>query len=132
MANKIALVTGASKGIGFEVARQLGQMGIAVVVAARTQAAANEAVEALLKEGIQAIALELEVTNSEHIARVVQFLEHKYGYLDILVNNAGISVENGDYEGNAFRDTFEVNTFALIILPKRCFLSCSKVKRGVS
>ncbi|WP_145335066.1 SDR family NAD(P)-dependent oxidoreductase [Paenibacillus xylanexedens] len=112
MTNKIALVTGASKGIGFEIARQLGQLGITVLVAARTQATANEAAEVLLKEGIQAIALELEVTNSEHIARVAQFLEHKFGYLDILVNNAGISVENGDYEGDSFRDTFEVNTFA--------------------
>ncbi|MBU5353130.1 SDR family NAD(P)-dependent oxidoreductase [Paenibacillus silvae] len=112
MTNKIALITGASKGIGFEIARQLGQLGITVLVAARTQAAANETAEVLLKEGIQAIGLELEVTNSDHITRVAQFLEREYGYLDILVNNAGISVENGDYEGDAFRETFEVNTFA--------------------
>lgn len=112
MTNKIALVTGASKGIGLEVARQLGQMGIAVLVAARTQAAADEAADVLGKEGIQALGLELDVTSSEHIAQVVRFLESEYGRLDILVNNAGISVENGQYEGDAFRATFEVNTFA--------------------
>ncbi|RTE11644.1 SDR family oxidoreductase [Paenibacillus whitsoniae] len=112
MTNKIALVTGASKGIGLEVARQLGQHGITVLVTARTQVAANEAADELRKEGIQAIGLELEVTNSKHIEQAARFLESEYGRLDILVNNAGIWVENGDYEGDAFRATFEVNAFA--------------------
>ncbi|GIO16589.1 short-chain dehydrogenase [Cohnella xylanilytica] len=112
MTNKIALITGASKGIGLEVARQLGRQGIAVLVAARTQAAAEEAAAELRQEGIEATGLELEVTNADHIARAARFLEKEYGRLDILVNNAGILAEKTDYDGDAFRDTFEVNTFA--------------------
>jgi Dehydrogenases with different specificities (related to short-chain alcohol dehydrogenases) len=116
MTNKIALVTGASKGIGLEVARQLGRQGIEVLVAARTQASADEAAAELRKDGLQAIGAELEVTNAGHIARVAEFIEKEFGRLDILVNNAGIWVENGDYEGDAFRDTFEVNAIAPFFL----------------
>jgi len=112
MTNKIALITGASKGIGLEVARQLGRQGIAVLVAARTQASADEAAAELRQEGIEATGLQLEVTNADHIAEAARFIEKEYGRLDILVNNAGILAEKSDYEGDAFRDTFEVNTFA--------------------
>jgi len=112
MENKIALVTGASKGIGYEVARQLAKQGITVLVAARTKTAAEEASGELRREGLQALGVELEVTNAEHIAEIAQFIEEAYGRLDILVNNAGIWAENSGYEGDAFRDTFEVNTFA--------------------
>ncbi|GAA4834753.1 SDR family oxidoreductase [Paenibacillus vulneris] len=112
MTKKIALITGASKGLGFEIARQLGQQGITVLVTARTQGAADEAAVQLQDEGIQAVGLQLEVTNAEHIAETVRFIEKEYGRLDILVNNAGIWVEKPGYEGDAFRDTFEVNTFA--------------------
>ncbi|WP_431090616.1 SDR family oxidoreductase [Paenibacillus sp. 8b26] len=112
MSNKIALVTGANKGIGFEVARQLGQQGITVLVGARTKSKADEAASKLQVEGIQAIGVQLEVTNAEHIAELVHFIDKEYGRLDILVNNAGILVENSGYEGDFLRDTFEVNTFA--------------------
>ncbi|TKH44658.1 short-chain dehydrogenase [Paenibacillus terrae] len=112
MSNKIALVTGANKGIGFEVARQLGQQGITVLVGARTKSKADEAASKLQVEGIQAIGVQLEVTNAEHIAELVHFIDKEYDRLDILVNNAGILVENSGYEGDFLRDTFEVNTFA--------------------
>ncbi|AUS29349.1 SDR family oxidoreductase [Paenibacillus polymyxa] len=112
MTNKIALITGASKGIGLEVARQLGRQGITVLVAARTKTAADEAAAGLLQEGIQAVGVKLEVTNSAHIDELAQFIEDTYGRLDILVNNAGILAEKAGYDGDAFRDTFEVNTFA--------------------
>ncbi|OXM82857.1 SDR family oxidoreductase [Paenibacillus rigui] len=112
MTNKIALVTGANKGIGFEVAKQLGQQGITVLMAARTKAAADAVAGELQQKGIQAIGVELEVTNAGHIAEVSRFIENTYGRLDILVNNAGVWAEKSDYDGDAFRDTFEVNTFA--------------------
>lgn len=112
MTNKIALITGASKGIGLEVARQLGRQGITVLVAARTKLAADEAAAGLQQEGIQAVGVKLEVTNSAHITELTQFIENTYGRLDILINNAGILAEKADYDGDALRDTFEVNTFA--------------------
>lgn len=116
MANTIALITGASNGIGFEVARQLGQQGITTLVSARTKKTADAAAAKLQQEGIQALGVELEVTNATHISEVARFIEDTYGRLDILVNNAGILVENSEYEGDALRDTFEVNTFAPFLL----------------
>ncbi|KHF34533.1 Cyclopentanol dehydrogenase [Paenibacillus sp. P1XP2] len=112
MSNKIALVTGASKGIGFEVARQLGQQGITVLVGARTKTAADEAAGKLQSEGIQAVGVQLEVTNANHISALVDFITKEYGRLDILVNNAGIMVKAQGYDGDFLRDSFEVNTFA--------------------
>lgn len=112
MTNKIALITGANKGIGFEVAKQLGQLGMTVLVAARTKAAADIAADTLRQQNIDAIGVELEVTNAAHIAEMARFIERTYGKLDILVNNAGIMAEKAGYDGDAFRDTFEVNTFA--------------------
>lgn len=118
MANqdKIALVTGASGGIGLEVARQLGRQGITVLVSARTIGAAEKAAAELRREGIQAEGVELEVTNASHIAELARYIAEQYGRLDILVNNAGIWAESGAYEGDAFRDTFEVNTFAPFLI----------------
>ncbi|WP_151737079.1 SDR family oxidoreductase ['Paenibacillus yunnanensis' Narsing Rao et al. 2020] len=107
----IALVTGASKGIGFEVAKQLGEQGITVLVSARTLADAEEAALKLKEQGIDAVGVELEVTNSGHIAKLAERIAGEYGKLDILVNNAGIWAEAGNTEG-AFEKTFEVNTFA--------------------
>lgn len=112
MTSKIALITGASKGLGLEVARQLGRQGMIVLVAARTKAAADEAAAELKREGLQAVGVELQVTNAAHIAEVARFIEDTYGRLDVLVNNAGIHAEKTEYGGDAFRDTFEVNTFA--------------------
>lgn len=112
MSIKVALVTGANKGIGFEVARQLGQQGITVLLGARTKAAADESASKLHNEGIQAIGVQLEVTNAAHIAELASFINEEYGRLDILVNNAGILVGAHGYDGDFLRDSFEVNTFA--------------------
>ncbi|WP_405083070.1 SDR family oxidoreductase [Paenibacillus chitinolyticus] len=116
MSIKIALVTGANKGIGFEVARQLGQQGVTVLLGARTKASAEEAASKLQNEGFQAIGVQLEVTNAHHISELVHFINSEYGRLDILVNNAGILLEAQGYEGDFLRDTFEVNTFAPFFL----------------
>ncbi|SEM69436.1 NAD(P)-dependent dehydrogenase, short-chain alcohol dehydrogenase family [Paenibacillus sp. cl141a] len=112
MTIKIALVTGANKGIGFEVARQLGLQGITVLVAARNKATADETAQKLSSEGVTSIGVELEVTNADHIAALTTWISTTYGRLDILVNNAGVWAEKEEYDGDAFRDTFEVNTFA--------------------
>ena len=111
MSKQVALVTGASKGIGLEVARQLGQQGITVLLSARTKADAEEAAGLLKQQGIDAVGVELEVTNAAHIAALAQWIGEQYGKLDILVNNAGIWAEPSGVAG-AFEATFEVNTFA--------------------
>ncbi|MWC31175.1 SDR family oxidoreductase [Paenibacillus sp. MMS18-CY102] len=112
----IALITGAYKGIGLEIGRQLGKQGVTVLLGARTIANAERAAAQLQEEGITAIPIELDVTNSEHIQAAATKIESEYGKLDILVNNAGIFL---DHEGNnvdVMRRSFETNFFGAFAL----------------
>jgi NAD(P)-dependent dehydrogenase (short-subunit alcohol dehydrogenase family) len=90
---KVALITGANKGLGFEMARQLGQAGVCVVVAARDPEKGERAAAKLRAEGIDARFLELDVTNRAEYPGAVTYLEKNFGHLDILINNAGIAGE---------------------------------------
>src|SRR5664279_4129944 len=84
---KVALVTGANKGLGLEIARQLGAQGITVVLGARSMEKAQKAAQQLQTEGIDAHALQLDVTRAEDIATLPDYFTDKFGGLDILVNN---------------------------------------------
>ncbi|CAI9101767.1 OLC1v1039177C1 [Oldenlandia corymbosa var. corymbosa] len=91
---KIAVVTGGNKGIGFEICKQLTSQGVTVVLTARDEKKGNEALEKLLKDsGISdknVIFHQLDVMNPDSIASLVEFIKSKFGKLDILVNNAGV------------------------------------------
>src|SRR5262249_46699348 len=89
---KIALVTGANKGIGFEIARQLGVQNITILVGARDQARGESAIQKLRDQKIEAVLVQLDVTNQASIDAAAAFIDQTYGRLDVLVNNAGISV----------------------------------------
>lgn len=124
MANtkKVALITGANKGLGFEMARQLGRAGVTVVVAARDRQRGDAAAAKLRSEGLDAHFLQLDVTNpADHIAAVA-FLDRQFGSLDILINNAGILPEGLGYSKasattpDILRSTFETNFFAPVAL----------------
>ena len=90
--NKIALITGANKGIGFEVARQLGKQNCTVLVGARDAKLGEEAAAKLKKEGVGALFVALDVTRRETIEAARAGIEKEFGRLDILINNAGINV----------------------------------------
>ena len=90
--NKIALITGANKGIGYEVARQLGKQGCTVLIGARDAKLGEEAAAKLKKEGVEALFVALDVTRRETIESARAGIEKEFGRLDILVNNAGINV----------------------------------------
>ncbi len=87
---KIALITGANKGIGFEVARQLGAEGITVLIGARNPHLGEIAEARLKADGADAHFIELDVTRPEIIARAAEGIRAEFGRLDILVNNAGV------------------------------------------
>jgi NAD(P)-dependent dehydrogenase (short-subunit alcohol dehydrogenase family) len=89
--NKIALITGANKGIGFEVARQLGKQRCTVLIGARDAKLGQDAAEKLSKEGIDAHFIELDVTHRQTIEAARAQIEKEFGRLDILINNAGIN-----------------------------------------
>ncbi|MEO5807005.1 SDR family oxidoreductase [Devosia sp.] len=88
--HKVALVTGANKGIGLEIARQLAQSGITVFLGARDFARGQQAVAALASSGVNAEVVEIDLNDDQTIAAAAQVIGDRYGRLDILVNNAGI------------------------------------------
>ncbi len=120
--NRVALITGANKGIGLETARQLGKLGITVIVGARDVGKGEAAAAKLRGEGIDARALKLDVTNNKDRDAAVKFVEENFGKLDILVNNAGIATEGwGENETSStkpevLQQTFETNLFAPVAL----------------
>ncbi|MFE4756449.1 SDR family oxidoreductase [Streptomyces mirabilis] len=92
---KIALVTGANKGIGYEIATGLGALGYRVGVGARDEARRESAVEKLRAAGVDAFAVPLDVTGDQSVTDAAELVERQAGRLDVLVNNAGISGETG-------------------------------------
>ena len=119
---KIALVTGANKGIGLETARQLGQLGMTVLLGARDLAKGERAAEQLRAEGMDAHAIKLDMAQEADHAAAARAIEAQHGRLDVLVNNAGILLENKD--GNItstlpmriLRETMETNFFSVVAL----------------
>lgn len=87
---RIALVTGANKGIGLEIARQLAETGIIVIIGARNADRTKAALDELKSIGGAVDSVQIDVTLEASIAEAASHIETKYGRLDILVNNAGI------------------------------------------
>jgi NAD(P)-dependent dehydrogenase (short-subunit alcohol dehydrogenase family) len=87
---RIALITGANKGIGLEIARQLAQAGVDVIVGARDANRMATAIADLSAQGLAAQSLSIDLLNHASITAAAQVIEAQYGRLDILVNNAGI------------------------------------------
>ncbi|WP_034914263.1 SDR family NAD(P)-dependent oxidoreductase [Erwinia sp. 9145] len=87
---RIALVTGANKGIGLEIARQLSRAGVFVIIGARDAARGQEAAAALLSQGLSVQTVSLDLTNHATLAAAAAGIAEEYGRLDILINNAGI------------------------------------------
>lgn len=118
MKSKIALITGANKGIGFETARQLGKLGFTVLIGARDPEKGKIAAHNLRKEEITAQAINLEVTNPESIAFAAAEVESEYGVLDVLINNAGVLLSEDlrspiEVSAKTFKKTYDVNVFAV-------------------
>ncbi|MBS0298637.1 MAG: 3-oxoacyl-ACP reductase FabG [Proteobacteria bacterium] len=92
--NRIALVTGASRGIGQAIATKLGQSGAVVIGTATTENGASSITQYLEKVGIKGMGIVLNVNDAEQINRTVQTIREKFGEVDILINNAGITRDN--------------------------------------
>jgi 3-oxoacyl-[acyl-carrier protein] reductase len=110
LAGKVALVTGASRGIGFAIARRLGQMSARVAICARDQAKLDQAAFILRAEKIETLAVRTDVARDDEISALVQKTREEFGPIDILVNNAGIGLfgafhEFGEADWNRVIDT---------------------------
>jgi 3-oxoacyl-[acyl-carrier protein] reductase len=117
-AGKVAVVTGASKGIGSGIALQLAEDGAAVVVNySSSREGADRVVAEIKKQGGKAVAVQANMTNGADIARLFQETIHEFGRLDILVNNAGI-YEFGnlsDITPEHFHKQFNLNVLGLLL-----------------
>jgi NAD(P)-dependent dehydrogenase (short-subunit alcohol dehydrogenase family) len=119
---KVALITGANKGLGLETARQLGKLGITVLLGVRDEAKGEVALADLKAEGIDAHLLTLDVDSPGTISEVADQIAAEYGQLDILINNAGIFLderkanETSTVSGDVLRSTFRTNFFAVVQL----------------
>ena len=112
--DNVIVVTGANRGIGFEIARQLARAGARVILTARKPEAGQTAVEKLRKEGLETEFWRLDVTDASTIRELHDFLAGSFGRLDALINNAGI-IADGDgsvltISASVVRQTFETNT----------------------
>lgn len=118
MSAGVALVTGASKGIGLELARQLGEQGWTVLVGARDPERGDAAVRRLVDGGADAHLLRLDVTDAGDVESAARRVGNRFGRLDLLVNNAGINVEfpvrnPSEVTPDELRTTFETNVIGV-------------------
>jgi NAD(P)-dependent dehydrogenase (short-subunit alcohol dehydrogenase family) len=129
MANekKVAFITGGNRGLGRETARELGQMGIVVVIGSRDSANGEKAAAELRRAGIDARSIRCDVARPEDHRAAYEFFGQEFGKLDILVNNAAVYLERGDSSGppvnrtstvspKILRETFDTNFFAQVAL----------------
>jgi NAD(P)-dependent dehydrogenase (short-subunit alcohol dehydrogenase family) len=98
---KVALITGANKGLGFETARQLGNLGYIIILGSRNKQRGELAAETLKNEGLTVYPVQLDLALAEHVAPVVQFIEENFGKLDLLINNAGMMSKEESWIGNS-------------------------------
>jgi NAD(P)-dependent dehydrogenase (short-subunit alcohol dehydrogenase family) len=115
LANRIALVTGASRGIGYATALTLAKAGAHIVAVARTQGGLEELDDEIRREGGSATLVPLNLTDFDGIARLGAGLHERYGKLDILVGNAGVlgpSSPLGHIELKTFTDVMAINVSA--------------------
>ncbi|MEH1832906.1 MAG: SDR family oxidoreductase [Nostoc sp.] len=132
---KVALITGANKGIGYEIARQLGSKGATVFVGARDIGRGEEAANKLRSNQIDARSIQLDVIDQKTIESTAEKIESEFGKLDILVNNAGI-VSDGDrlppsqVDIETLRHTYETNVFGVFAVTKTLLPLLKKSKAG--
>jgi NAD(P)-dependent dehydrogenase (short-subunit alcohol dehydrogenase family) len=123
---KVAFISGANRGIGYETARRLGELGITVVIGSRDITKGERAARELVASGIDAVALQYDATQLDAPERVYEFIDRRFGKLDILVNNAGVRMEDlvgqndtSTVSQQVLRSTFETNLFAVVDLTQK-------------
>lgn len=135
--NKVAFITGANRGLGFETARELGEKGVTVILGSRDEEKGRIAAKELGGQGISAIPFKFDIDRlSDHNA-LNQFLEEKFGKLDILVNNAGVLLDERAGQNKTsttsletLRKTFDTNFFHLVALTQTLLPLIKKSSAG--
>lgn len=115
LSGKTALVTGGNTGMGEAFARALSQVGATTIIAARSRERSERLAEQLVKEGGKALAVYLDVTNTEQVANALEEADTRVGPVDILVNNAGICHHRpaAEVPQEEWHEVFDVNVHGL-------------------
>jgi NAD(P)-dependent dehydrogenase (short-subunit alcohol dehydrogenase family) len=131
---KLALVTGANKGIGLEIARGLGKAGATVLLGARNADAGQSAVATLRGEGLDAHFQLIDVTDEASVTAAADRIATDWGRLDILVNNAAVSLERNvppsASDLGIMRQTYEANVFGLVAVTQAMLPLLRKAPAG--
>lgn len=120
MTKQIALVTGANRGIGLATVRQLGELGMTTLIGSRDRGRGEDAAAGLRADGLEAVALALDVESDSSVRAAAALVAEEYGQLDVLVNNAGVLPEATAADAaspvdiDQFRRTFETNVFGAV------------------
>jgi NAD(P)-dependent dehydrogenase (short-subunit alcohol dehydrogenase family) len=134
---RIALITGANKGLGLETGRQLGKLGYTVLLGSRDALKGEVSARRLRHDGVDARVVKLDVTKQRDIDAAAAQIESEFGKLDVLVNNAGTMIEK-DWTKNTtsettvenLRTTFEANLFAVFAVSKAMLPLLKKSEAG--
>ncbi len=134
---KVALITGANRGIGFETAKGLAALGITVILGTRDIIKGQAAAQQLQDLGFKAEAIEYDANQSQSADSVYEYIDEHYGKLDILVNNAGILQEqlmgknnSTSVSADVLQQTFQTNLFAVIALTQKLLPLIKKAPAG--
>lgn len=122
-AGKVALITGANRGIGYETAKRLGELGVTVILGVRESSKGQEAAARLQASGIQSEVIAYDANQPESAKSAYDYIDQKFGKLDILVNNAGMCIEplfgsnnSSSVSPQVLQDTFQTNLFSVVAL----------------
>jgi len=117
---RIALVTGANRGIGREVSRQLARRGLRVILTARNAPAGQDAADALAREGLPVVFCPLDVADAASVDAAKGWVEERFGRLDVLINNAAVYLDEQSNIFNVpiadFTTTLAVNLYGPLYL----------------
>ncbi len=131
---KIALITGANKGLGFEISRQLAQLGIKVVMGVRDPIKGEAAANQLLSNGLDVEFKYLDVTDAKSIEAIRIYIDKTYGKLDILINNAGVYLDLGQKSSEVsleiIRQTLETNFIGAVAITQSLLPLIRKSEAG--
>ena len=128
--NRVALVTGANRGIGLEVCRQLAAAGVRTVLTSRDERLGAVAVQLLAADGIEALYCPMDVTKRFTVDRAIDFVIGACGRLDVLINNAGAALDETPAPGQiqaltttdaTLLDSFQVNTLGVYRVCRAAF-----------
>ena len=135
--DKVAFITGANKGIGFETAKKLAEKGISVVLGCRDLEKGGKAIDELSSKGLNAELIHYDAFDLEAPEKVYTYLLQKYQKLDILINNAGVLLSGDLFVTNSstvsdkdLKDTFQTNLFAVISLTQKLLPLIKKSSAG--